>query len=247
MISDEEILRYSRQIKLQEIGLEGQKKLKDARVFCVGAGGLGSPLLLYLTAAGVGTIGIAENDNIDETNLHRQVLFQTSSVGKPKVFEAKERLQNLNPLIQIYSYDLKFTLNNCEKLISSYDLIADCSDNFETRYLIHDTCLKLNKPYFYASAQGFSGHCSLFFGKENPCLRCLFPSYPKRNIYTDCDSLGVLGPTPGILGLIQATEIMKWTVSVGRSLHNFLLTIDLLNMNFKKIQLCRNPECIHVI
>ena len=240
--SDEELYRYSRQIKLKEIGLEGQKKLKEAKVLCVGAGGLGSPLLLYLAAAGVGTLGIVDYDSVDETNLHRQVLFQMSSIDKCKAQEAKECLQKLNPFIQIHVYDFKFTQENAKTLVESYDLIADCSDNFQTRYLLHDICLKLNKPYFYASAEGFKGHCSLFFGENNPCLRCLFPVYPEKDVYTGC-SLGVLGSTPGILGLIQATEIMKWILSVGCSLHNHLLMVDLLTMDFRKIRLSRNPEC----
>lgn len=242
-LSADEIMRYTQQIKLPEIGLDGQKKLKDARVLCIGLGGLGSPLLLYLAAAGVGQLGIVDYDRVDLTNLHRQVLYRSQDLGQAKAISAKKQLLALNPCIEVNSYTKKLTHDNADELISQYDIIADGSDNFATRYLIHDTCFKFSKPYVYASAGQFQGYCSVFHAnQENPCLRCLFPNTPfdsKLNCVTD----GVIGVLPGLLGILQATEIIKWILKLESSLVKCLLMVDLLRMTFKEIHLRKNPDC----
>lgn len=242
-LSADEIMRYAQQIKLPEVGLDGQKKLKDARVLCIGLGGLGSPLLLYLAAAGVGKLGIVDHDNVELTNLHRQILYREKHLGQAKSISAREQLLALNPSIEVNSYTEKLTPDNADELISQYDIIADGSDNFSTRYLIHDTCFKFSKPYVYASAGQFQGYCSIFHAnQENPCLRCLFPSaisHTKAN----CASDGVIGVLPGILGILQATEIIKWILNIGTGLVKRLLMVDLLAMSFKDIHLHKNPDC----
>ena len=239
--STDELIRYSQQIKLDGIGLSGQQKLKNARVLCIGLGGLGSPLLLYLAAAGVGTLGIIDDDQVELSNLQRQILYRLSQVSEQKVTATKAQLLALNPHIQVHSYAAKLTEHNAAELISQYDLIADCSDNFPTRYLILDTCLDFNKPYVYASASRFQGYCSLFHG--SPCFRCLFPRSANADNVATCQGEGVLGVLPGILGIIQATEILKWLLKLGNPLEKRLLIIDLLKMSFKEIQLAQNPDC----
>ena len=242
-LSPDELIRYSQQIKLAEIGLSGQEKLKNARVLCVGLGGLGSPLVLYLAAAGVGTLGMVDDDIVELSNLQRQILYRLPQVTQQKAVAAKEQLLALNPTIQVNSYSEKLTENNAEELISQYDIIADGSDNFYTRYLIHDVCFKLEKPYVYASACQFQGHCSIFYGNNGPCFRCLFPNPPSSHNSPNCDAGGVLGVLPGMLGIIQATEIIKWILKIGNSLEKRLLIIDLLTMGFKEIRLSQNPDC----
>lgn len=242
-LSADEIMRYAQQIKLPEIGLDGQKKLKEARVLCVGLGGLGSPLLLYLAAAGVGKLGIVDHDRVDLTNLHRQILYRSQDLGQAKASSAREQLLALNPSIEVNSYIEKLTYYNADQFISQYDIIADGSDNFATRYLIHDTCFKLNKPYVYASAGQFQGYCSVFHAnQENPCLRCLFPSATSHT-NENCATDGVIGMLPGLLGILQALEIIKWIVNMGAGLVKHLLMVDLLTMSFKKIHLRKNPDC----
>jgi molybdopterin/thiamine biosynthesis adenylyltransferase/rhodanese-related sulfurtransferase len=236
-----ELVRYTPQIKLKEIGIEGQEKLKNASVLCIGAGGIGVTLLPYLAAAGVGTIGVIDDDLIDETNLHRQVLYQEKHLHQSKASIATMQLQALNSNIKVCAYEFRLVAENAEQLIAQYDLIADCSDNFYTRYLIHDTCFRLNKPYIYASAYQFEGHCSFFHGKDNPCLHCLFPAIPKA--VSNCQNGGVLGTLPGLLGILQATEIIKWITEAGVSLRNRLLCIDFLTMEMKTIHLVKNKEC----
>jgi adenylyltransferase/sulfurtransferase len=233
--------RYQQQIKLPEIGIAGQEQLQNARVLCIGAGGIGVTLLAYLAAAGVGTIGIVDDDRIDETNLHRQILYREEHLQQSKAVVAKEQLQALNSSIQVHAYELRLNRENAEQLLNDYDLVADCSDNFATRYLLHDLCFHFNKPYIYASAQQFQGYCALFYGKDNPCLHCLFPELPQR--VTNCQEGGVLGTLPGLLGIIQATELLKWITNAGTSLLNRLLCIDFLTMNIKTIHLLKNSEC----
>ncbi|MCW8384970.1 HesA/MoeB/ThiF family protein [Fluoribacter dumoffii] len=233
--------RYTQQIKLEEIGIGGQKKLQKARVLCVGAGGIGATLLPYLAGAGVGTIGIIDGDVIEEGNLHRQILYQEQDVFYKKATTARMKLQALNSNINVQAYEFRLNDENAETIIMQYDLIADCSDNFSTRYLIHEVCYRLEKPYVYASAQQFQGHCSLFYGKDNPCLHCLFPVIPDTVV--SCQSDGVLGTLPGLLGILQATEIIKWITQSGVSLLNRLLCIDLLSLEVKKINLIKNKEC----
>ncbi len=242
-LSPEEILRYAQHIKLPEIGLSGQKKLKSARVLIIGLGGLASPLVLYLAAAGIGNLGILDDDRVELTNLQRQILYRMQHLGLSKVMSAQEQIFALNPTIKIQSFTEKLTAYNADALISQYDIIADGSDNFSTHYLIHDTCFKYNKPYVYASAEQFQGYSSVFQANhQDSCLRCLFPQHPTQTI-ANCETMGVLGVLPGLLGIIQATEIIKYLLNRGDSLINRLLVIDLLKMNFKTIQLKKNPNC----
>ncbi|MFI4918356.1 MAG: molybdopterin-synthase adenylyltransferase MoeB [Legionellales bacterium] len=242
-LSTDELIRYSQQIKLDEIGLSGQEKLKNARVLCVGLGGLGSPLLLYLAAAGVGTLGIVDDDVVELSNLQRQILYRQPQVALQKTVAASEQLLALNPSIQVRAYHEKLTKHNAAELIRQYDIIADGSDNFYTRYLIHDLCFELEKPYVYASASQFQGYCSIFYGGHGPCLRCLFPVPPSSDLIPNCDNGGVLGVLPGMLGIIQAAEVIKWILNLGDSLAKRLLMVDLLKMTFKEIQLSQNPDC----
>jgi adenylyltransferase/sulfurtransferase len=240
----DEMNRYAQQLKLDSIGLEGQLKLKNARVLCVGAGGLGSSLLLYLAAAGIGTIGIVDDEVIELSNLHRQILYQHSHIGNKKAIIAKQQLSLLNPSIDIYAYSERINLNNISELISQYDIVADCSDNFVTRYLINDACFYQNKPYVFASISEFTGQCSLFLGKQSPCFRCLFPYKPIMSTVLDCNAGGVLGVLPGLFGVIQATEIIKWILKLGDTLAGYLLVVDILKMQFRKFHLTQSPECL---
>jgi len=240
MFSPSEVLRYSQQFKLDGVGILGQEKLKTARVLCVGLGGLGSPLLMYLAASGIGTLGIIDGDQVELSNLHRQVLYRTSDISRNKSHAAKESLLAINPAISVEAYDGHFTDENSSDLIGQYDIVADCTDNFLTRYLIHDACYALKKPYFYAAVSKFQGQCSVFDGNDGPCLRCL---YPIPNLFGNCQDSGVLGVLPGLLGIIQATEIMKWIFNIGNTLKDKLLVVDLLKMSFKEIHLTKNPDC----
>ncbi|HEL8628643.1 TPA: HesA/MoeB/ThiF family protein, partial [Legionella pneumophila] len=238
-----ELTRYSQQIKMEEIGLDGQEKLKNSRVLCIGLGGLGSPLLLYLAAAGVGVLGIVDDDIIELSNLHRQILYNHTHINKKKAVTAKKQLLAINPLIQVESYSSRLTEENAAELIMQYDIIADGTDNFYTRYLIHSICFKLEKPYVYASASGFQGYCSIFHGKKDPCLHCIFPVSANDINMPNCEGAGVIGTLPGMLGIIQATEIIKWILQIGNPLKKRLLAINLLTMTFKNIIISRNPDC----
>ena len=242
-LSADELMRYSQQIKLDEIGLPGQEQLKNARVLCVGLGGLGSPLLLYLAAAGVGTLGIVDDDIVELSNLQRQILYRLPDVTLKKTVAASAQLLALNPSIQVNSYHEKLTEKNAAELINQYDIVADGSDNFYTRYLIHDVCFDLKKPYVYASASQFQGYCSLFYGSKGPCFRCLFPIPPQHDTIPNCNAGGVLGVLPGMLGIIQAADIIKWILKIGNPLEKRLLMIDILKMTFKEIQIAQNPDC----
>jgi molybdopterin/thiamine biosynthesis adenylyltransferase/rhodanese-related sulfurtransferase len=239
----DEIARYSQQIKLNEVGVSGQTKLKCARVLCVGLGGLGSPVSLYLAAAGVGTLGIIDDDIVELSNLQRQILYRTTQVAHLKIMAAKEQLLGLNPTIQVNAYSEKLTEQNARELLSQYDIIADCSDNFYTRYLLHDLCFTLGKPYVYAGVFQFQGYCSIFNANKGPCLHCLFPFPKDSKFIPNCDSSGVLGVVPGVLGVLQATEIIKWILQLGVPLQKRLLVVDLLNMSFKEIHFSQNPDC----
>jgi len=243
-LTPDEIYRYSKHLKLDNIGIAGQLKLKDARVLCIGAGGLGSSVLLHLAAAGIGSIGIVDDDVVELSNLQRQILYQHSHLGMKKSIIAKQQLSALNPYIHINEYNEKFNLTNARELISQYDIIADCTDNFTTRYLINDVCYHLNKPYVFASIYQFEGQCSLFLGKESPCFRCLYPMIPTAEIAPDCSDAGVLSVLPGLFGVIQATEIIKWILKLDNSLAGHLLSIDLLKMQFRTFFLSQNPECL---
>lgn len=242
-LSPDELLRYSRQLHLKELGLSGQEKLKNARVLCVGLGGLGSPLLLYLASAGIGRLGLVDADNLELSNLQRQVLYRQSQVSNAKTTAAAAQILALNSNCQVDSYCEKLSEHNVAQLISQYDIVADCSDNFYTNYLIHDQCYAQSKPYVYASVSQFKGYCSLFSAQEGPCLRCLFPNPEHFKAIPNCNEAGILGVVPGFLGIIQATEIIKWIVQCGQSLKKRLLIADLLQMNFKTIELVQNPDC----
>lgn len=242
-ITPDEIERYAQQIKLENIGLSGQTKLKRAKVLCIGAGGLGSSLLLYLAAAGIGKIGIVDHDIVELSNLQRQILYRTSTINQYKAAYAKQQLLDINPNIDCEAYIEKLNIENAHEIINQYDIIADCTDNFATRYLIHDICFKLNKPYVFASIDKYQGQCAVFFGVHHACLRCIFPTAPRLDVFANCNNTGVLGTLPGILGTIQATEILKWVLNIGELLTDSLLVIDMLTLSFKKYNIKRNEDC----
>lgn len=243
-LNNEEIQRYSRHFLLPEVRVEGQKKLKAAKVLCIGAGGLTSPAALYLAAAGVGHLGFIDSDAVDLSNLQRQVLYQTSDVGQKKVARAKEKLLQLNPHIEIQTYDTFLTAENAKELAVSYDLILDGSDNFSTRYLTNDLAFFLKKPLIYGSIFRFEGQCTLFEAdREGPCYRCLFPDPPPQGLIPSCSEAGVLGVVPGIIGTLQATETLKWILNIGSSLRGRLLQWNALTMKFREFQIRKNPYC----
>jgi len=242
-LSHEEIQRYSRHLIMPEVALEGQKKLKAARVLMIGAGGLGSPLGLYLAAAGVGTIGIVDFDVVDESNLQRQILHSTADVGRPKLQSAKESLQAVNPNVKIETHEMRLSSENALQLFEQYDVIVDGTDNFPTRYLVNDACALTGKPNVYASIFRFEGQASIFYANEGPCYRCLYPEPPPPGLVPSCAEGGVLGILPGLLGVIQATETIKLILGSGNSLIGRLLLVDSLNMKFKELKLQKNPDC----
>lgn len=244
MLSTEEFARYSRHFSLSEVGIAGQEKLKSARVLCVGAGGLGSPLLLYLAAAGIGTIGIIDDDSIDLSNLQRQVLYATQDVSKKKVNIAKAKLAELNPHINIITYAERLDKKNALNIIQNYDVIADGTDNFPTRYLVNDACFYTQKPNVYASIFQFEGQCSVFNAhKDAPCYRCLYDSPPPAGLIPNCAEGGVLGVLPGMMGTIQAIEVIKLILNIGNSLTGRLLTVDALSMRFQEFEIKQHPDC----
>jgi len=243
-LSPEDITLYARQISLPEIGVSGQQKLKSARILCVGAGGLGSPALLYLAGAGIGTIGIVDDDNIEPSNLHRQVLYTTADVGRKKIQVAKERLSALNPAVNFILHEEHLQKNNALSIIANYDLVIDGSDNFATRYLVNDACFHLKKPNIYASILQFAGQCSIFCAPQGPCYRCLYESPPPPKLIPSCADSGVLGVLPGLLGTIQATEAIKLILGIGKPLVGRLLTIDALTMQFRELHIRQNPNCL---
>ena len=241
-LSKEEIQRYSRHLILEEVGMEGQTKLKNSSVLCVGTGGLGSPLLLYLAAAGVGRIGIMDFDVVDESNLQRQVIHGTSTVGKLKVESAKDRILDINPNIQVDLYDEALNSDNALKIFEPYDVIVDGTDNFPTRYLVNDACVLLNKPNVYGSIFKFDGQCTVFNYEDGPNYRDLYPEPPPPGLVPSCAEGGVLGILPGVIGCIQATETIKIILGKGTTLSGRLLTYDAMNMSFKEFKLRRDPE-----
>jgi adenylyltransferase/sulfurtransferase len=238
----EEVKRYTQQIKLQNIGVSGQLKLKHAKVLCVGAGGLGSPLLSYLSAAGIGTLGIVDDDRIELENLHRQLLYRGHHVGMLKATTAQAQLTELNPDVQVISYPLRLTVDNASEIIAAYDIIADCTDNFSSRYLLNDMCFRLNKPLVSASISQYQGQCTMFNGKQGPCLRCLFPECRDEEVL-NCEEGGVLGVLPGLLGMIQASEIIKWVLQDGEPLAGKVLAVDIRTLDFRLFRLPQNPDC----
>ena len=242
-LSRDEILRYSRHLLIPEVGLEGQRRLKNSSVLIVGTGGLGSPVALYLAAAGIGRIGLVDYDVVDSSNLQRQVIHGTSTIGKLKVYSAKSKLLDLNPDIQVDTYNEPYTSENALRIAKDYDIILDGTDNFPTRYLTNDVAVFLGKPNVYASIYRFDGQVSVFYAKEGPCYRCLFPEPPPPGLVPSCAEGGVLGVLPGTIGTIQATEALKVLLGIGEPLIGRLLLYNALDMTFDFVKLKKNPNC----
>ncbi|MGB9069674.1 MAG: molybdopterin-synthase adenylyltransferase MoeB [Candidatus Acidiferrales bacterium] len=242
-LSKEEIMRYSRHLIMPEVGMEGQLKIKAAKVLCIGTGGLGAPLGLYLAAAGVGRIGLVDFDVVDSTNLQRQVLFSTQDVGVPKTQAAANRLRGLNPDIQIDTYETQLTSANAFELFKDYDIIVDGTDNFPTRYLVNDASVMMGKRNVYGSIFRFEGQITVFGAPDGPCYRCLYPEPPPPGLVPSCAEGGVLGVLPGIVGTIQAAEALKLIIGKGDPLIGRLLLFDALAMKFRELKLRKNPDC----
>jgi sulfur-carrier protein adenylyltransferase/sulfurtransferase len=242
-LSHDEVLRYSRHLILPDVGVEGQRKLKGARVLLVGAGGLGSPAALYLAAAGVGTLGLVDFDVVDKTNLQRQILHGTSNVGKPKLESAKERIQDINPNVRVETFETRLTSENALDILREFDVVADGTDNFPTRYLVNDACVILGKPNVYGSIFRFEGQASVFYAKEGPCYRCLYAEPPPPGLVPSCAEGGVLGVLPGIVGSIQALETLKLILGTGEPLIGRLLLFDALKLQFRELRLTKDPDC----
>ncbi len=247
-LTHEEIARYSRHLILPEVGMEGQQRLKAAKVLCVGTGGLGAPLLLYLAAAGVGTLGLVDFDTVDASNLHRQVIHSTPDIGRPKLDSAADKLNALNPDVNIVKHNTMLTSANAMEILADYDIVADGTDNFQTRYLVNDASVLSGKPNVYASIFRFEGQASVFGAPDGPCYRCLYPEPPPPGLVPSCAEGGVLGILPGLLGVIQATEVVKLILNVrdkgtGEPLIGRLLLVDALGMRFRELKLRKNPDC----
>ncbi|MEW6716029.1 MAG: molybdopterin-synthase adenylyltransferase MoeB [Chloroflexota bacterium] len=242
-LSHEEILRYSRHLLIPEVGLQGQKKLKAASVLVIGAGGLGSPIAMYLAAAGVGCIGLVDYDVVNFSNLQRQVIHGTSRLGEHKTESARDRLLDINPNIEVEVFNEPFTSDNAMRISQDYEILVDGTDNFPTRYLVNDVCVLLGKPNVYGAIFRFEGRASVFDGRQGPCYRCLFPEPPPPGLVPSCAEGGVLGVLPGIIGSIQATETLKLILGTGQSLHGRLLLVNALDMSFEYVKLRKNPHC----
>ena len=242
-LSHDELLRYSRHLILPDVELDGQKRIREARVLLVGAGGLGSPTALYLAAAGVGTLGIVDFDTVDLSNLQRQVLHGTSDVGRPKIDSARDRIVDLNPHVVVETHRTPLTSANALEILAKYDIVVDGTDNFPTRYLVNDACVMLGKPNVYGSIFRFEGQASVFSSAEGPCYRCLFPHPPPPGLVPSCAEGGVLGVLPGLVGTIQATETLKLILGIGDTLSGRLLLIDTLGMRFHTVRVPRDPNC----
>ena len=242
-LSRDEISRYARHLIIPDVGLEGQKRLKAARVLLVGAGGLGSPVALYLAAAGVGHIGLVDFDVVDVTNLQRQILHGTKDIGRPKIDSARDRVADVNPHVELTTYETSLTSQNALGIIEKYDLVVDGTDNFPTRYLVNDACVMLGKPNVYGSVFRFEGQASVFAAKDGPCYRCLFPEPPPPGMVPNCAEGGVLGVLPGLIGMIQATETVKLIVGLGEPLVGRLLLVDALGAQFRTVKVRKNAAC----
>jgi len=242
-LSREEIQRYGRHLTLPQVGLEGQVKLKAASMLLVGAGGLGSPLGLYLAAAGVGRLGLVDFDRVEITNLQRQVLYGQADLGRPKVEAARQRLSDVNPHVDLRIYDQRLSIDNVEQLVAAYDIVIDGSDNFATRYLVNDACVLAGKPDVWGAVFRFEGQASVFWAERGPCYRCLFPEPPPAGSVPSCAEGGVLGVLPGIVGALQANEAIKLALAIGEPLIGRLLTFDALAMRFRELQLAKAPDC----
>ena len=242
-LSGDEIKRYSRHLILSEVGMEGQQKLKAAKVLCIGAGGLGSPVAMYLAAAGVGTIGIVDFDTVDLSNLQRQILHGTSDVGRSKLASAKDTLHNLNPHVNVITHEVALSSSNALDLFRGYDVVVDGTDNFPTRYLVNDACVLLGIPNAYGSIFRFEGQASVFGTKDGPCYRCLYPEPPPPGLVPSCAEAGVLGILPGLIGTIQATETVKLILGMGQTLAGRFLIYDAMKMRFRELTLRKDPDC----
>jgi sulfur-carrier protein adenylyltransferase/sulfurtransferase len=242
-LTTDDLSRYSRHLILPEVGEEGQRKLKAARVLCVGTGGLGSPLALYLAAAGVGTLGLVDFDVVDLSNLQRQIIHSTADIGRKKLDSAEEKLKALNPALNVVKHETLLSSANALDILKDYDVVADGTDNFPTRYLVNDACVLLGKPNAYGSIFRFEGQASVFAAEDGPCYRCLYPEPPPPGLVPSCAEGGVLGILPGLVGVIQATEVIKLVLGKGEPLVGRLLLVDALNMRFRELKLRRNPEC----
>jgi adenylyltransferase/sulfurtransferase len=243
-LDNDEIKRYSRHLILPEVGLEGQKKLKAAKVLMVGAGGLGSPLGLYLGAAGIGTLGIVDFDVVDHSNLQRQILHTTHDVGRPKLDSARDRIQAMNPHVEVVGYETRLSSENALEIFRDYDVIVDGTDNFATRYLVNDACVLLGRPNVYGSIFRFEGQASVFWAEKGPCYRCLYEEPPPPGLVPSCAEGGVLGILPGLVGVLQATEVIKLILGAGDPLIGRLLLVDTLSMKFRELKLRKNPDCV---
>jgi adenylyltransferase/sulfurtransferase len=242
-LTTDDLSRYSRHLILPEVGIEGQQKLKAARVLCVGTGGLGSPLALYLAAAGIGTLGLVDFDVVDASNLQRQIIHSTKDIGRKKLDSAEEKLLALNPALNVVKHDTMLSSANALEILKDYDVVADGTDNFPTRYLVNDACVLLGKPNAYGSIFRFEGQASVFATEEGPCYRCLYPEPPPPGLVPSCAEGGVLGILPGLVGVIQATEVIKLILGKGTPLIGRLLLVDALSMRFRELKLRKNPEC----
>ena len=242
-LTTDDLSRYSRHLILPEVGMDGQRRLKAARVLCVGTGGLGSPLALYLAAAGIGTLGLVDFDVVDASNLQRQIIHSTKDIGRKKLDSAEEKLLALNPALNVVKHDTMLSSANALDIIKDYDIVADGTDNFPTRYLVNDACVLLGKPNVYGSIFRFEGQASVFATEKGPCYRCLYPEPPPPGLVPSCAEGGVLGILPGLVGVIQATEAIKLILGKGESLIGRLLLVDALNMRFRELKLRKNPEC----
>jgi len=242
-LSNDEILRYSRHLILPEVNLEGQKRLKAAKVLCIGAGGLGSPLMMYLAAAGVGTIGIVDFDTVDLTNLQRQIIHGAKDVGRLKMESARETLREINPHVETIGFEEQFSSENAMRIVKDFDVVIDGTDNFPTRYLTNDVCVLLNKPNVYGSIFRFEGQASVFWAEKGPCYRCLYPEPPPPGLVPSCAEGGVLGVLPGIVGCIQANEAIKLILGIGNPLIGRLLLFNALKMQFRELKLQKDPSC----
>ncbi len=242
-LTREEVQRYSRHLIMPEVGMEGQRKLKAGSVVCVGAGGLGSPAAMYLAAAGIGTLGIIDFDTVDASNLHRQIIYGTTDVGRRKLEASSERIASLNPGVRVVEHEVALTSKNALDILRDYDVVLDGTDNFQTRYLVNDACVLLGKPNAYGSIFRFDGQASVFAVKGGPCYRCLYPEPPPPGLVPSCAEGGVLGVLPGIIGIIQATEAIKLILGAGQPLVGRLLLYDALQMRFRELKLRRDPDC----
>ena len=242
-LTHEEVARYSRHLIMPEVGMEGQLKLKAARALCIGAGGLGSPVLLYLAAAGVGTLGLVDFDEVDYSNLHRQIIHGTPDVGRSKLDSAKARINALNPEVEVVTHEMALSSENALGLFADYDLVVDGTDNFPTRYLVNDACVIGGKPNVYGSIFRFEGQASVFAATDGPCYRCMFPEPPPPGLVPSCAEGGVLGILPGVVGTLQATEAIKLILGVGESLVGRFLLFDALKLRFRELKVRKDPDC----